>query len=74
MKRTDEVDESRQKCEINENDRRHLATLEKVKREYQQYIEIAKLYQLPNRCEEDSINYEIPSPAQPLTTNKVQIN
>lgn len=51
----------------------YLKTLEKVKEEYQQYVEASELYKLPIQKEEEPIQYEPPSPEHPLTTNTVRI-
>ena len=51
----------------------YLKTLEEVKRQYQQYVEVSELYELPTQKDEDTIQYQPPSPEHPLTTNAVRI-
>lgn len=46
-----------------------LRTLEQVKEQYQQYVEISELYKLPIGKEERTIRYAPPSPA-PLTWHR----
>ena len=47
----------------------YLETLEEVKQQYQQYLEVSKIYELPTFEEEKPIEYEPPSQEHPLTTN-----
>ena len=48
----------------------YLNTLEKVKEQYQQYLEVSKLYELPtSEQEEPQIEYQAPTIDNPLTTN-----
>ena len=47
----------------------YLETLEKVKEQYQQYLEVSKIYELPTFEEEKPTEYEPPSQEHPLTTN-----
>ena len=51
----------------------YLRTLEKVKKQYQQYVEVSELYTLPIHKEEETIRYRPPSPENPLTTNEIRI-
>ena len=51
----------------------YLKTLEEVKRQYQQYVEVSELYNLPIQNEEETIQYQPPSPDHPLTTNSIRI-
>ena len=51
----------------------YLKTLEEVKRQYQQYVEVSELYNLPIQNEEEIIQYQPPSPDHPLTTNSIRI-
>lgn len=51
----------------------YLKTLEEVKRQYQQYVEISELYDLSIQNEEETIQYQPPSPDHPLTTNSIRI-
>ena len=50
----------------------YLETLEKVKEQYQQYIEVSKLYSLPTSSQE-AADYAPPSVECPLTTNVIRI-
>jgi len=47
----------------------YLETLEEIKKQYQQYVEVSGLYKLPTSKEEEQIEYRSPSPDNPLTTN-----
>ena len=51
----------------------YLKTLEEVKRQYQQYVEVSEPYNLPIQNEEEIIQYQPPSPDHPLTTNSIRI-
>ena len=51
----------------------YLKTLEEVKRQYQQYVEVGELYKLPTQKEEEIIQYQPPSLEHPLTTNAIRI-
>ena len=51
----------------------YLKTLEKVKEQYEQYLEISELYKLPIQKEEEEILVHPPSPENPLTTNRILI-
>lgn len=51
----------------------YLKTLEEVKRQYQQYVEVSELYKLPLQKEEQLIQFQPPSPEHPLTTNAIRI-
>ena len=51
----------------------YMKTLEKVKKQYQEYIEVSKIYELPVFKEEKPIEYQPPSPEYPLTTNSFRI-
>ena len=48
----------------------YLETLEKVKEQYQQYVEISGLYELPTSNTEQQVEYQPPTFNNPLTTNK----
>ncbi|MCY3986035.1 MAG: hypothetical protein OXF23_03210 [Candidatus Dadabacteria bacterium] len=50
----------------------YLETLEKVKEQYQQYLEVSKIYELPTFEEERPTEYEPPSQEHPLTTNTLR--
>lgn len=49
----------------------YLKTLEKVKKQYQQYVEVSELYKLPVQKEE-RLQYQPPSIEHPLTTNTIR--
>jgi len=51
----------------------YLKTLEKVTKQYQEYIEVSKIYELPVSKEEKPTEYQPPSPEYPLTTNSFRI-
>ena len=51
----------------------YLKTLEEVKRQYQQYVEVSELYKLPTQEKEEILQYQPPSPEHPLTTNAIRI-
>ena len=51
----------------------YLKTLEEVKRQYQQYVEVSELYQLPTKVSEESVQYQPASPDHPLTTNSSRL-
>ena len=48
----------------------YLKTLEEVKRQYEQYVEVSRLYELPTQRDE-TVQYLPPSTERPLTTNTV---
>ena len=50
----------------------YLKTLEEVKRQYEQYIEVSELYKLPIQREEEEIHYQPPSLEHPLTTDSIR--
>ncbi len=51
----------------------YLETLDEVKKQYQQYVEVSKLYELPMQKESDAPQYQPPSPEHPLTTNTFRV-
>ena len=51
----------------------YLSSLEEVKKQYQQYIEVSRLYELPAPKGEKVIEYRPPSQEHPLTTNAIYI-
>ena len=51
----------------------YLETLEKIKEQYQEYVEVKKIYELPVFKEEEPIEYQPASPEYPLTTNTLRI-
>ena len=52
-----------------------MQTLEKVKKQYQQYLEVSGLYDLLTLIppEEEEVQYEPPSPERPLTTDHITL-
>ena len=52
----------------------YLRTLEEVKKQYQQYVEVSKLYELPIYKEDPPVQYLPPSFDNPLTTDTFRIN
>ena len=44
--------------------------LEDAKKKYEEYLELSKIYALPDR-QEKAVRYEPPSPNNPLTTNGI---
>ncbi len=50
----------------------YLTTLEDVKKQYRQYLEVSELYELPTKRNEQSVQYRDPSPEFPLTTNRIR--
>ena len=52
----------------------YLKTLEKVKKQYQQYMEVSELYKLSTPADDSPVQFRPPSPDNPLTTNTVRIN
>ncbi len=51
----------------------YLETLEEVKKQYQQYVEVRELYKLPMQKKEEPVQYQPPSMEHPLTTNTIRI-
>ena len=51
----------------------YLSTLERVKKQYEQYVEVSGLYELPLRKEEEPVHPQPPSFEHPLTTNTFRI-
>ena len=47
----------------------YLITLEDIKKQYQEYLEVSKIYELPTFKEEQPVQYKPPTPENPLTTN-----
>lgn len=47
----------------------YLKTLEKAKEQYQQYVEVSGLYELPTSRTEQQVEYQPPTFDNPLTTN-----
>lgn len=58
---------TRQASSVSED---YLRTLERVKEQYQQYVEVSELYKLPIRKEETTVEYRPPSPENPLNSNR----
>ena len=51
----------------------YLETLERVKKQYQQYVEVSRLYELPLQKAEEEIHYQPTSPENPLTMNTFRV-
>lgn len=51
----------------------YLKTLEEVKKQYQQYVEVSELYKLPIQQKEEIVHYQPPSLEHPLTTNRINV-
>ena len=51
----------------------YLKTLEEVKKQYQQYVEVSELYELPTKKSEEPPQYQPASPEHPLTTNSFRL-
>ena len=51
----------------------YLETLEVVKKQYQQYVEVSDLYKLPTFQKEEEGQPQIPTPEHPLTTNTFRV-
>ena len=51
----------------------YLKTLEEVKKQYQQYVEVSELYKLPITKQESRVQYRPPSPQYPLTMNRIRV-
>ncbi len=51
-----------------------LQTLEEVKKQYEQYIELSELYKLPTQQESEPTQYQPPTLNHPLTTNTFILN
>ena len=51
----------------------YLMTLEEVKKQYQQYVEVSELYSLPTQKEEEALLSQPASLDKPLTTNSVHV-
>lgn len=52
----------------------YLKTLEEVKKQYRQYVEVSVLYKLPIQKEEQTVQYQPPSLEHPLTANRIRLN
>ena len=50
----------------------YLRTLEEVKKQYEQYVEVSELYKLPIQKAEEKTQYQPPSIEHPLTTNSIR--
>ncbi len=51
----------------------YLKTLEEVKSQYQQYVEVSELYALPTRKETPVVHPQPPSLEHPLTTDTIRV-
>ena len=52
----------------------YLRTLEEVKKQYEQYVEVSELYKLPIQKAKEEAQYHPPSLQHPLTTNSIRIS
>ncbi len=52
----------------------YLKMLEKAQEQYQQYVEVSGLYDLPTQKDNQAMQYQPPSPEHPLTTNTLVFN
>ena len=52
----------------------YIQTLEEVKKQYEQYIEVSELYKLPTQQESEPTQYQPPTLNRPLTTNTFILN
>ena len=50
----------------------YMKTLEQVKKQYEQYVEVSELYKLPMQKEKEPVQYQSPSMEHPLTTNTIR--
>lgn len=60
------------RTEIKQTQNAYLETLEQVKKQYQQYIKVSKLYDLPTQKKGEITQYQSPSFEHPLTTNSTK--
>ena len=51
----------------------YLKTLETVKKEYEEYLKVSKIYELPIFQNKMPVQYQPPSIENPLTTNTFKI-
>ena len=51
----------------------YLRVLEEVKKQYEQYVEVSGLYELPTQSEPGLPEYDPPTLEHPLTTNTVRV-
>ena len=52
----------------------YLSTLEQVKTQYEQYVEVSRLYNLPHDRVRQETRYQEPGRDNPLTTNAVKVH
>ncbi len=50
----------------------YLKTLEEVKKQYQQYVEVSELYKLPMQKDAEPLQHQPPSIDHPLTTDTIR--
>ena len=55
------------------NSTKYLDEMEKVKEQYQQYVEVSQIYKLPIFSPDPEPQYAPPSNENPLTTNKITL-
>ena len=51
----------------------YLEALEEAKKQYREYLEICKIFELPTFEEEEPVEYEPPSPERPLTISRFDV-
>ena len=51
----------------------YLKTLEEVKKQYQQYVDVSELYKLPTFQKEEEQQFQPPTPENPLTINTFRV-
>ena len=56
-----------------QSSQKYLKILEEVKKQYEQYLEVSKLYELPTFQQETEPQVRPPSSEKPLTTNTFRV-
>ncbi len=51
----------------------YLRTLERIQKQYQQYLEVSELYKLPTQRKSKTLQYVDPTLDHPLTVNTLRI-
>ena len=49
----------------------YLTTLERVKKQYERYVEVTSLFELPTQRQPEETAEKPPSPEHPLTINRI---
>ena len=55
------------------SDEEYLLTLETVKKQYEEYVEISDIFNLPYRQNETQVTYQPPGKEHPLTSNTIHL-